>query len=154
MIGFIRKWQTAVTAGALILVAVVGFARLESVSDENRTLIDRANNETITRQVDACRTSREFRRTFPRVLRQLADPPTEINADLDFTAVPGFDALDVELQAYLTTLGTLLSQSGGGSSEFLIQTAVEYERNFPPPDCVGLRAELKVNLHAQEGDGD
>jgi hypothetical protein len=152
-VAWVKRHATALTALALILIAAAAIYRVENLANENRVLIDRANNETISRQVDDCRAAREFRRTFPDILRQLANPPTQVNSDVDFTKVPGFDALDPETQAYLTTLGAVLSASGGSSSEFLIATARRYERDFPVPDCDTLQHELEVKLKAQRGDG-
>jgi hypothetical protein len=152
-VAWIKRHATTLTVVALVAVAAAGIYRVEDLANENRVLIDRANNETISRQVDDCRAAREFRQTFPNILRQLANPPTAVNADIDFTQVPGFDDLDPATQTYLATLGAVLSASGGGSSEFLIETARRYERDFPVPDCTDLKHELEVKLKAQRGDG-
>jgi hypothetical protein len=140
---FLRRYPVALTAAALILVAATGFFRLEGLANENRTLIDRANNETIARQVETCATAREFRLTFPDILRQVANPPDTGSSGTDFTKVPGFDALDPATQNYLIALGVVLSadDDDDDSPSVLEQTAARYERDFPVPDCEELKAQ-------------
>lgn len=152
---FLRRYPVALTAAALILVAATGFFRLEGLANENRTLIDRANNETIARQVEACGATREFRRSFPDILRQVADPPESGASGTDFTKVPGFEDLDPATQSYLVALGMVLSADDDDpdAPSVLERTAANYERDFPPPNCEDLKEELTVRLKAQRGAG-
>lgn len=146
--GWVKRHGVVLTATALVFVVVVTGARIAHLGTENRRLIDQANQETITRQVTDCRSAREFRSTFPSILRQLAEPS---GTSIDFAAVPGFDRLDPELKVYLTALGAVLAGNGEKPNQRLLDTAARYVEAFPIQNCARLRVDLQARLSAEGG---
>lgn len=108
-----------------------------------QSVVEVVAREQLDRRVRECQSTNRSRAALQAVLEQVADPPPAGAAAVDFSEVPGWDALGPDVKFFLSNLTVALNEA---DPNYISQVADKYEESNPQADCLKLEESLRATL--------